>query len=142
MSRSSDPTKPAEWRARFERFFDSGLAVVPFCAREGVSVASFYLWRKKLGVKGRAAPRPVLGHRRCITVGHRQRRSGPTDGRGVFQQVAVIPAGSATTSTARAVSIQLPCGTRLEVAVEDLDALRTVVAEVVRADRGRGAGAA
>jgi hypothetical protein len=42
----------------------------------------------------------------------------------------------------RAVSIQLPCGTRIEVGADDLDALRTVVAEVVRADRGREAGVA
>jgi len=38
-------------------------------------------------------------------------------------------------STAPAVSIQLPCGTRIAVAGEDIDALRAVVAEVVRAGR-------
>ena len=57
MSRSSDPTKPAVWRERLERFSSCGLAVAPFCAREGVSVASFYHWRKKLGADGRGAPR-------------------------------------------------------------------------------------
>jgi hypothetical protein len=34
----------------------------------------------------------------------------------------------------------MPCGTRIEVDAGDLDALRTVVAEVVRADRGLEAG--
>ena len=50
MSRPSDPKKLAVWRERFERFSSSGLAVGRFCAREGVSTASFYTWRKKLRV--------------------------------------------------------------------------------------------
>ena len=140
MSRSSDPKKPAVWRERLERFSSCGLAVARFCAREGVSVASFYHWRKKLGHEGR---------RRCMTDGHPRHRTGPTGGRGVFQPVAVVPAArglvtvaSRCVPAARAVSIQMPCGTRVEVDAGDLDALRTVVAEVVRADRGRDAGVA
>ena len=140
MSRSSDPTKPAVWRERLERFSSCGLAVAPFCAREGVSVASFYHWRKKLGHKGR---------RRCIMDGHARGRTDPTGGRGVFQPVAVVPAArglvtvaSRCVPAARAVCIQMPCGTRIEVDAGDLDALRTVLAEVVRADRGRETGVA
>jgi len=133
MSRSSDSTKPAEWRARFERFSQAGLAVAPFCGREGVSTASFYNWRKKLRLNGRS---------RSATQRHAGLRTDPAEERGRFQQVAVVPTASGMTSTARAVSIQLPCGTHIEVAAEDLDALRTVVAEVVRADRSRGTGAA
>jgi len=140
MSLSSDPTKLAVWRERLETFSSCGLAVARFCAREGVSVASFYHWRKKLGHKGR---------RRCMTDGHPRHRTGPTGGRGVFQPVAVVPAArglvtvaSRCVPAAQAVCIQLPCGTRIEVDAGDLDALRTVVAEVARADRGREAGVA
>jgi len=140
MSRSSDPKKRAVWRERLERFSSCGPAVAPFCAREGVSVASFYHWRKKLGHKGR---------RRCMTDGHPRHRSGSARGRGVFQPVAVVPAASGfipvasgLVPAAQAVCIQLPCGTRIEVDAGDLDALRTVLAEVVRADRGREAGVA
>jgi hypothetical protein len=134
-------------RERLERFFHCGLAVAPFCAREGVSVASFYHWRKKLGHNGR---------RQCMTDGHPRHRTGSARGRGVFQPVAVargtpalvrggrgfIPVASGWVPAAQAVCIQLPCGTRIEVDAGDLDALRTVVAEVVRADRGREAGVA
>jgi hypothetical protein len=134
MSRSSDPTKPAVWRERLERFSSCGLGVAPFCAREGVSVASFYHWWKKLGHEGR---------RRCMTDGHPRHRTGPTGGRGVFQPVAVVPAARGLVTVAsrcvpagRAVCIQLPCGTRIEVGADDLDAVRTVVAEVARAYRG------
>ena len=140
MSRSLDPTKLAMWRERLERFSSCGLAVARFCAREGVSVASFYHWRKMLGHKGR---------RRRTTDGHPRHRTGPAGGRGVFQPVAVVPAARGVVTVAsrcvpavRGVSIQLPCGTRIEVDAGDLDALRTVVAEVVRADSGRDAGVA
>jgi hypothetical protein len=112
-----------------ERFFSSGLAVARFCAQERVSVASFYHWRKKLG--------------------HQGRRGRRTDGRGVFHQVTVVPAApgvvpaaSRLVPAAPAICIQLPCGTRLEIGAGDLDAVRAVVAEVVRADRGRAAGVA
>jgi len=122
MSRQSDPKKLAMWRERFKRFSSSGIPVGPFCSRERVSVASFYHWRKKLGPKGL---------RRCTTDGH-----------GGFQQVTVAPAAPGLVPTASTICIQLPCGTRIEVGTEDLDALRTVVAEVVQADRGREAGGA
>lgn len=38
----------AQWRAVFERFDVSGLGVVPFCEREGISVSSFRRWRSLL----------------------------------------------------------------------------------------------
>ena len=133
MSRPSDPRELAVWWERFERFSSSGLAVRGFCAREGVSTASFYNWRKKLSLKGR---------RRSSTEGHPRPRTSPADGRGRFQQVTVVPGTSRVLPTAPAICIQLPCETRIEVGAEDLDALRTVVAEVVRADRGHGADAA
>ena len=88
MSRSSDPRKLAMWRKRFQRFSSSRLAVAPFCARERVSVASFYHWRKKLGPQVPRRPTSVRGD--------------------VFQPVALVPA-------AWGVSIRLPGGTQIEV---------------------------
>lgn len=109
MSRPSDPTKLAVWRERFERFSSSGLAVGRFCSQERVSVASFYHWRKKL-VPHAARPRPA-GHR------------------GAFQPVRVV-------GPVPGVFIHLAGGAWIEVRAEDLDAVRAVVAEVVRADQG------
>ena len=40
--------KLQEWTSRFERFENSGLTVVDFCESEGVSVPSYYHWKKKL----------------------------------------------------------------------------------------------
>jgi len=115
------------WRQRFERFSNSGLAVAPFCDRERVSVASFYHWRKKLGLNGR---------RRPVTDGQPRFRTGLADERGAFRQVAVVPAASGFVPATPAICIQLRCGTRIELGAGDLDVIRTVVAEVARADRG------
>lgn len=126
MPRLADPRKLAAWRQRFERFSKSGLAVVPFCEREGVSTASFYHWRKKL--------KPARQHRRR-TDGHPRRSAGLAGHGGIFRQVATVPAGSGFVPAMPAICIQLPCGTRIELGGGDLDVLRTVIGEVARAGR-------
>lgn len=50
MARSSDPAKVAVWRERFSRFAASGMKAAAFCAAEGVTQASFYAWRRQLGL--------------------------------------------------------------------------------------------
>lgn len=37
------------WQARLERFQTQSITVKEFCRREGVSVPSFYQWKKRLG---------------------------------------------------------------------------------------------
>lgn len=120
MSRSSDPQKLGVWRGRFQRFSSSGLPVGRFCARERVSVASFYYWRKKLG------PGSVA---RAVGRGRRAPDQSSSERGGVFRPVTVVPATSG-------VRIHLPGGTRIEVGTECSEAVRAVVAEVVRLDRG------
>ena len=50
--------------------------------------------------------------------------------------LATAPATPAGVAAECRVSIQLPCGTRIEVDAEHLDAVRAVVGEVARAHRG------
>ena len=45
------------WVQRLARFSDSGLRPAEFCAREGVSLPSFYSWKRRL-----AAPDPGAEH--------------------------------------------------------------------------------
>jgi hypothetical protein len=47
-SRRPDPATRQRWQQRLERFRTSGLAVPAFCDREGISVTSFYAWRRRL----------------------------------------------------------------------------------------------
>lgn len=57
MARKSDPAKLRQWTRRLKRFAKSESTVATFCRSEGVSVASFYQWKRKLttqpGGKGR-----------------------------------------------------------------------------------------
>ena len=48
MGRQSDPRKAAAWERRLGRFVESGLTVARFCDREGVSIATFHYWQRKL----------------------------------------------------------------------------------------------
>lgn len=127
MARSTDSGKLALWQERFERFSRGRMAVGPFCARERVSVASFYYWREKVGKVGGARDDggKKIGKAVCVL----QDRPRP-DRRSVFQPVTVVPAASA-------VRIELPGGTRIEVGAEDLEVVRAVVHAVARSDDGR-----
>ncbi len=108
------------WRKRLERFSRSGLSVAQFCSREGVSTSSLYNWRGKLAQVAPAVE-PRNGSFQPVTV--------------VPTAPSVAPTASAVVSAACQVSIQLPCGTRIDVRAENLDAVRAVVAEVARVDR-------
>jgi transposase-like protein len=45
----------ARWRERLDRFASTGHSIAEFCRAEGVSQASFYKWRKRLGETAEAS---------------------------------------------------------------------------------------
>lgn len=96
MARRSDPAKVAQWTTCLARFQDSGMSVAGFCKQEGVSVASFYQWRRKLSERDESG-RQVA----------RQSSARSPIGSG-FQSVQVLPAASAAT-------IRLPNGVEIEL---------------------------
>lgn len=107
MPRVADPAKLELWRDRCVRCSQSELTTAEFCEVEGVTTASFYAWRRKLGLATPREPKPT-NH--------------------LFQQLVVTP-------TAPALSARLPGGIQLEVLAAEEAVLRTVVQELVRADR-------
>lgn len=48
---SSGRRSRREWQSLIERAERSALGVTAFCAAQGVSTASFYLWRKRLAAE-------------------------------------------------------------------------------------------
>jgi transposase len=68
--RRPDPATRQCWQQRLERFRRSGLTVSAFCDREGISVASFYLWRRRLqhDLPAPAADAPRLVPVRLVTA--------------------------------------------------------------------------
>ena len=49
MTRRLDLQKRREWERRFERHRKGGLTVGRFCAKERVSVNTFYYWARRVG---------------------------------------------------------------------------------------------
>lgn len=95
-------SKEEVWRLRVQRFLQSGLTVVAFCRREGVSTPSFYLWRKRLGLQ----PRPATAQRRPPRP-----------------PLAFLP----VTLRAAGVEVLLPNGARVLLPPGDADALRVAI---------------
>lgn len=155
MARRSNAGEGAEWRKRFERFRRSGLTVVGFCEGERVSVPSFYYWRKKFGqTASRRRTRSRPGVFRQVAVIPTPPAMAPAAPAMAWDTPAVVPAppavipvtgavapaASAGVSASSRIVIQLPCGTRIEVDAEHLDAAWAVVGEVARAHGGLQAG--
>ena len=101
-----------EWRERFERWRISQRSIAEFCIVEGVSVSSFYYWRKK------------LDHEPANEVISPIRR---TD----FVPVRVLTSASAN------VIVQLPGGTRFEIPMSDSEAFERAITVLVSADSQR-----
>ncbi len=112
MAGSSGSQKRREWQRRMTRFEEAQQPVAAFCRKEGVSVPSFYYWRKRL-----------------------LQRPGPADevASAGFRPVRLV--GSAS------VVVQLPGGTQREVPTSDPQALRLVIDTLARADAQRAGGA-
>lgn len=49
----------AQWQSLLARAARSDLSVAEFCRREGLSTASFYTWRKRLGAATSQLPPPA-----------------------------------------------------------------------------------
>ena len=63
MGRVANPNWAVLWRKRVERQRSSGLSVLEYCRREGISTASFYGWKRRLRISR-------------VTVGERSRKRG------------------------------------------------------------------
>ena len=107
MPRDPNATR-ARWRLRIQRFHKAGLSIRAFCQREGVSLPSFYTWRKKL-----ASAQPSTS-------------AAATSTTPAFQTLHLTP-------LAPVLAIELPSGTRLEVPADHLQLARLVVRELARA---------
>ncbi len=57
--RRPDPALRQLWHLRLLRFQRGALSVADFCDREGVSVASFYAWKRRLHDHATAAAAPI-----------------------------------------------------------------------------------
>jgi hypothetical protein len=99
------------WRGRMTRFRRGTLTVVEFCRREGVSVPSFYAWRKRL--------EPALQSK---SRGEQSRRALP---RKLKQTASLfVPVNVSSSPMAE---IEFPNGVRVRVPATNVEAIRFAV---------------
>jgi transposase-like protein len=132
MARAPDLAKREEWRRRFREFDRGEWTVERFCRRVGVSPATFYQWKRKLGRgPGSLAPRG--------------QGSGSVAPRGRGRAAAGSPLASGAVKfiplqiTSRpSLEVHLANGAKVLVPAHDPEAIRTVM-EVLLSDRAEGA---
>ena len=122
MGRKRDPKSHEAWRKLLEQKQRSGLTVVEFCQREGLSPSAYYAWRRKLhGPQARQMP-PAAVVRRQGARAHRKKKAPESPPRNAFVQVA-LPAASANAW----IEVVLTEGTVIRLPQENLAALQTVL---------------
>lgn len=127
------------WRARMVRFEGLGQTVAEFCQWEGVSVAAFYVWRKKLreeeSPKGRAIVRGALSAK--VNVARHRSLFVP-----VIPSPNTVAAGALDARCAAAgravVVMTLLDGTRIELPADDHPLIAHVVVSVAAAQSVAG----
>jgi len=123
----TDMGKQVAWGQRFQRFDQWTGTVAQFCAKERVSVASFYHWRRKLARTGAQKSRadlplaPVAGSRSDARGQRGRKRSAKNSPRTDAGFVPVQVVGSAV------VEVFLVEGSRLSIPVDATSALQAVV---------------
>ncbi|MFN5622624.1 MAG: IS66 family insertion sequence element accessory protein TnpA [Planctomyces sp.] len=106
MGRRPDDGKRDEWMQRFRRRETSGLTVATFCEWEGVSVAAFYRWQKKLRA-GESGGRSTAG----IAL---PAKSSPSLTKASFLPVRITQPGEARLASP-CIEIRPPNGVRIFV---------------------------
>lgn len=111
MARSVDGFKRQVWRQRLRRFDQGNLTVAAFCRQEGVSVPSFYHWRKRLGSADRLATASAYPSRGFARP--------PSVNRETFVPVEIVSVAT--------IEMHLANGVRLAIPASDLAALEAAV---------------
>jgi hypothetical protein len=139
MGRGPDRVKRDVWKRRLREFERGDEPVAEFCDREGVSVTSFYRWRRVLA--SAALPR-VTTSRGTDAAAVLPRKGAVGEVR--FLPVEIVPAVSPpavlkpttqTSTSSACVEVLLPGGARVLVPCAAPVALRTVVAALVAGTR-------
>jgi len=122
MARKVNQALRDEWRKRIERQQQSGLTVAEFCRREGVSPATFYMWKRKLPTKRSPQTRKRPARQKKGAGTHREGESSATPSNVPFVQLPLsAPAASPW------IEVVLAEGTVVRLPQQNLAALQTVL---------------
>jgi hypothetical protein len=122
MKRGFDIHKRREWEERFARHRTGGLTVADFCAKERVSVNTFYYWAKRVGSQ--------LGGARTARTG----KAAEGMPKRLRQASAVAHAAAASAGVVR---FRLSAAVEVSVPANCLEAIRCLVQSIQRASAER-----
>jgi hypothetical protein len=105
MIRGSNAAKVQEWTERLGRFGKSNETVAAFCAGEGVSTPSFYLWKRRLALSS-GSPKPAS--KRRTQRGHKSKNGNSN----AFTRLTVVDEASSPTV------ITLPGGIKIQLGAD------------------------
>jgi transposase-like protein len=143
MARQVNQVLWDQWRQRTERQGTSGLPIVVFCRREGVSPAAFHAWKRKL--RNSASPRrpasetaPARRSRRRPVAASLRRRPQQSSARSAAaaayaEDFLQLPVRGVRSSPW--IELSLVDGTLVRIPQENLAALTTLL-RVLRGDHG------
>lgn len=120
MSRKPDLAKREAWRKRLSRYDRQTFSVEEFCWRNGLSVASFYQWRRKLREATTGS---------SVSSGGRESATRPSALLSGFLPVEI----TGLPSSAGCIEVLLPGGPRLWIPCHESQAIRTVIAALTEA---------
>ena len=132
MSREPDLAKREVWRRRLVAFDRGRSTVAAFCDRVGVSVATFYQWRRKLthtGLSGSGAEERAAA----------KSAAQPGPPRPASASLNFLPVEIVGSGNGAIVEVQFSCGTRVLVPSHDHGALRLVLETLASERRGEPA---
>lgn len=130
MTRQRSVSKERMWRERLDRYRQSGVSVAAFCAGEGVSLAAFYGWQRRLreAVGPAGGPQVAAPVVRDVAV-----REAAGDHAALFVPVAIrAPVGEVRIDVPGGVVLRLP----LEVDERLLRACLRAALETTAAQEG------
>ncbi|MCE9565297.1 MAG: transposase [Planctomycetes bacterium] len=102
-------SKRQEWIARLKRFQEQTTSVQAFCRSEGVSSASFYLWRRRLAQE--SGETPLSNSFVPLTIAHLSTPAPTTSVEVAFPSGIVfrLPADEQSLRTLFALAREQPC---------------------------------
>ena len=130
MGREQDPAKWEAWRQRLEEFDRGTAKVAEFCQRLGVSMATFYQWRRRLRPTVRVEP--LLDTGTVESQPDTAATGRNTKGRRATQPFRFLPVEISASSQ---VEVLLNGGIRLLVPSHDAQAIRTVLTTLLQDER-------
>jgi len=123
MARVANPKLASLWRDRVDRQRRSGVSILEYCRREGVSAGNFYAWKRRL----QASHPTVERTSRKQSPRRDSQRSAPRGGFVQFPLVVDAP-----------IEVRFPDGTKVNLPAENLAAL-AVTLQTLQASQREGA---